>query len=257
MIEEKALEFLANQAKQANKSEVVFESSHAKYVRYLDGAIQKFDKPNPARDHDAGTLSDLIALANRFGDSAKGESRPVVWYDRTAVRLVINDGDYRDDKADLTLVESGLFRAIKALDPRCWCEAKQFVRMLRVELYGALDPATLLNAVKKVKFESGQKTTSENSRVKESLGREITAQVSAAADLPEYVVLTTQVYTTPGVETTVGIKAAVEVDPHNEKFQLVVLPDEIERAYATVMSALNEKLKSGLSDGIPSYQGIP
>jgi len=257
MIEEKALQFLAKQGVEAAGSQLFHKDRTTKVYRHPDGSSQTFIDETPARDHDAGTLSDLVALANRFHDEAEGGVGPVVWYDRTGVRLVINDDDYRDDKAELTLVESGLFRAIKALNPHEWHEAKAFVRLLRVHLFGALDPATLLYAVKKVKFESGQKTTAENSRVRESLGREITAQISAAADLPEYVVLTTQVYTTPGVETTVGIKAAVEVDPHAEKFQLVVLPDEIEKAYATVMSALADKLKSSLSDGIPAYQGKP
>lgn len=253
MIEE-ALKYIGDQAVRANGYETLSEGRSTTTVLLPDGATMSFSKDNPPRQHAAGSLPDLIALANRFKD--EGES-PVVWYDRTGVRLVINDNSHRDDKVSLELKESDLFRAVTALDPRQWYEPKAFVRLLRVNLFGALDPETLLKAVKKVKFESGQATSAENARTKESLGRSITAQVTAAADLPEYVTLSTHVYTTPGVETRVGILAAVEVDPHAEKFQIVVVPDEIEKAYAAVMSSLADKLKSGLSDGIPAYQGNP
>lgn len=246
-----ALALLGDYAVEANKSETVFENRSSKSIRYADGTIQEFRKDFPDRRHTVGTLVDLIALANRFKD--EGET-PVVWYGPKAVLLVINDSGYRNDTAMLALSESTLFRSIKALDPRSWYDAKAFVRLLRVDLFGALDPATLLAAVKKVKFESGSKTTAENSRVKESLGREISAQVSAASELPEYVTLTTPAYTTPGVETSVGIRAAVEVDPHKEQFQLVVLPDEVSLAYEAVMSAVADKLRGSLKDGIPCYR---
>lgn len=251
MIEE-ALKFLADQAKSGMEPKIVHQGRTAKQVLVANQIVDVV-RDYPPREHVVGTLSDLVALANRFNDDC--EIMPVVWYDRERVGLTINDDDYRDDKVVLKLTESQLFKTITDLNPRLWYDPKLFVRLLRVELHGALDAQTLLVPVQRVKFENGATTRVENTRNRESLGREITSSVKTEVEFPEFVYLQAPVYTTPGIDTVVSIKAAVEVDPSRGEFQLAVLPDEIEKAVNHVMSKLGEYLAANLDDGIHFYQG--
>jgi hypothetical protein len=248
-----ALKYLAELKAQALAPSVVHETRTSRTVR-VDGSVDVYDKDHPARDHKVETLGDVVALANRF----KAEGRtPVVWYNEDAIQLVVNDGDHRDDVVVLNLVRSDLFGAIYGLDPKRWYDPKSFVRLLRVELYGALDAQTLLDPVRRVRFDNGVTTKVENTRVRESLGREITSAVKTDVEIPEYVVLQTLVYTTPGVNALAKIKAAVEVDSSRGEFQLAVLPDEIESAVLYALDNVRQDLEAALSEGIPFYQGSP
>lgn len=248
-----ALNFLTSLKAAALSPQAVHETRTTKVVR-ADGATYTYDKDVPPRGHKADTLDDLAALANRF----KQEDRtPVVWYNEDGVNLVINDGEHRDDVVGLKLTRSNLFNAIVALDPRRWYDPKSFIRLLRVELAGALDSQTLLDPVRRVKFENGATASFEKTRSRESLGREITSSVKTEVEIPEYVVLRAPIYTTPGVQTEVSIRAAVEVDPAMGQFQIAVLPDEIQKAVNVVMGVLGETLSAELDSEIPSYQGSP
>lgn len=250
---EQALTFITEQNARALAPQTVHETRTSRTVR-VDGSIETYDKDVPARKHGVETLEDLVSLANRF----KGEERtPVVWYDEVGIKLVINDGDHRDDVVSLKLIKSDLFQAIVALDPRRWYDPKSFIRLLRVELSGALDAQTLLDPVRRTRFENGATTTFEKTRTRESMGREINSSVKTDVEIPEYVVLRTPIYTTPGVQTEVSIRAAVEVDPAMGQFQLAVLPDEIQKAQNVVLGILGETLGEKLDDDIPYYQGSP
>jgi hypothetical protein len=248
-----ALSFLTNLKAESLAPEVVHETRDRKVIRVGD-STDAYVKDHPARDHKVETLEDLVALANRF---AEEDRTPVVWYNRDAIRLVINDGCYRDDVVTLDLVRSELYSAIEALDPRRWYDPKSFIRLLRVDLHGALEAQTLLDPVRRVRFDNGVTTTVEKTRVRESMGREITSAVKTEVEIPEYVLLQTSVYKTPGVVHDVMIKAAVEVEPSRGEFQLAVLPDEIQDAVVRTLDFIGDSLGDGLNDGIPYYQGSP
>lgn len=249
-----ALEYFAGIANASREAKVVVSRRDVDTVLLPNGATVDYDNDFPSRSHGVKTLADLTSLANRFGEK---DGAPVVWYDEDSIVLVINDETHRNDTVEMKLVKSGLYKAIESLDPRVWHQPKEFIRLLRIDLFGALDPQTLLQSVRKVQFDAGASTKVENTRVRESMGKEISASVSAASELPEYVNLVTPMFTNSGVETIVTIKAAVEVDPNRQAFQLVVLPDELDKAKAHVMRAVAAYLDDGLESAIPSYYGRP
>ncbi len=226
--------------------------------------IERFVEPAPRR-HDAGTLGDLIRLANRFAADGgeddyetAGDASPVVWYSEDSVDLVIDDRGHRLETVKLPLDFSGVFQVVRRLrETQAWFEQKAFVRLLRIDLAGALDPVHLLNAVRSVKFESGSVTRGEVQKSRESIGREIISRVEPSAELPDEVTLRVPVFKTAGLREVFPVRCAVDVNPPEGKFQLLPLPDEIERAIADALAFIGAVLGDGLDESVPHYQGRP
>jgi hypothetical protein len=258
-----ALAFIAGLATKAEHP-VKLESS-PRTLRYaIGGTISEHDKAPEPRRHVVDTLEQIISLANRFRDEAAAEGddtdlSPVVWYDAEQVVLVIDDAGHRLETARLTLATSDVFYRLNSLDEdRQTFNHKQFMRLLRVDLAGTLAPSVLLEKLKNLRIENGQVASSRIGRADESMGRTINAKVaSEAGEIPEVVTLGVPVYSTPGETERLGISCAVEIDPGMGTFELIPLPDEIERVRQIAVESIGERLKAGLHDGIPCYQGKP
>jgi hypothetical protein len=248
-----ALELVGELKAESLCPKTVHETRTQRYVKLGDDIVP-YAKDLPARDHDVDILNDLIALANRFHED---DHQPVVWFNEDTVVLVVNDEGDRADVATMKLERSDLFKAISNLNPATWYQPKDFVRLLRITLYGALEPSVLLDPVRKVKFETTSSASSENARTRESVDKSILNSISSASALPEYVTLTLPVYVNPGANIKVSVVAAVEIDYTRQAFQLVILPDELENAKDTVMRHLADVLGAQLDDGVLAYQGSP
>jgi hypothetical protein len=267
MIKE-ALEYFSELTEKSLAAEKVDIGDPRKAAIVFGGELRAHDVPPAPRNHKAGTLAEIIALANRFAADTGGVSddtdavppvfAPVVWYDRERVVLVIDDDGHRLETATLTLERSDVFRKVVELyAQKPWLEQKAFIRLLRIDLARTLAPVHLLDRVRRVKFENSQTVASQVARDRESLGREINSRVEAGGEIPEEVVLDVPVYKTPGETFALGIACAVEVDPTRGLFQLVPLPDEIERVTQLAVESIAERLLEGLHDGIPCYHGKP
>lgn len=232
----------------------------------VDGKVAKAQRPIPKRDHEVETLGDLAALARRFhGEGAS----PVVWYSAEAVTLVIDDSGYRVDKVSLLLETSDVFRVIELLagDRKRQFATKEFVRLLRIELAGTLDPGILLNRVRKTNFISDVSRKTEVMRDRESMGVSTTSSLGGDSTPPEFVTLLAPVYKTPGETEIYGVRCAVEVLTDESTFQLIPFPDEVKRVRQLAVDSIFERLAlmlpiGGASDDsavspIPCYQGKP
>src|SRR4051794_17592413 len=114
--------------------------------RLVQGQVMEWEVPFPPREHRPATLDEIIALANRFEAEC-----PVVWYDHEKVALVIDDVSYRIETATLELEVSDTFAVVQMLRrEKPWYTQPDFVRLLRVDLAGTLDPALLLNRVRRL-----------------------------------------------------------------------------------------------------------
>jgi hypothetical protein len=231
----------------------------------INGKVETVDVPPPPRNHAAGSLDEIIALANRFKASAcYGE--PAVWYDHASVVLVIDDEDdegcdaRRLSRATLTLEPSDVWQTIVTLRKNpgaAWLEHGPFLRLLRIDLAGTQGQTPLAARVAKVRFENGAVTTAERVANKgESLGREIISKVGTDVDLPDAVTLSAPVYKTPGETERRPVRCSFEVDPGHETFRLMPLPDEIEHVRYLAISSIRDRLEKGLK-GVPFYFGKP
>lgn len=253
-----ALEYLAGLGR-ANAAPVKIDEN-SRQARYaINGRIETLDRVPNDRDHEPADLAALIALATRFVDQPPddGPVTPVVWYDHQAVTLVLDDAGHRVETATLSLEESDVFKVIRSLrEQKRWLEQKPFIRLLRIDLARTLDPVMLLDKVRRVKFDNGVATTGEITRNRESLGREITSKVEAGGEIPEEVTLSVPVYKTQGETDRYPLRCTVEVDPAQGAFQLLPLPDEIERVVQMAVASIADRL-AALPESVPSYYGKP
>lgn len=214
--------------------------------------------PFPPRNHQVNALEALVSITNRF---ASGEAAPVVWYDHSDVVLVIDDGANRLERVTFDIEPSDVFTTLCKLyisPGAAWLEQKPFLRLLRVDLAGTLDPVHLLERVRKLRFENGTVTTGKIAPNKsESLGREIIAKVDADGELPEQVILNVPVSRSLGETARYPMSCSVEVDPAMGKLRLLPMPDEIERVRTLHVGSIAERLHEGLSEGINAYHGRP
>jgi hypothetical protein len=218
------------------------------------------DVPPTPRDHKAGSLDEIIALANRFGEGATdlGEGQPVVWYDEEKVVLVIDDSGHRVERATLTLDTSDVFACLCRLSKaREWMDQKPFVRLLKLDLAGKVEPPYLIDRARKLKFEATSSSTGVVQRDRESLGRNITSEVTSDGDIPEEVLVNAPVFKTAGERDPYPVACAVETDPAMGKLRLVPLPDEVERVRQLAVASIGGRLATGLKEGVNAYYGKP
>jgi hypothetical protein len=218
--------------------------------RLVNGQVMEWEIPVEPRDHFPATLDEVIALATRFA-----ADKPVVWYDHEQVTLVIDDAGHRIERATLNLEVSDTFGVVRMLrKDKPWFAQPDFVRLLRVDLAGTLDPAVLLNRVRKLTI--GQKTTTEVNRRGESFGHEINALAGKDTDPPDEVDLVLPVYKTLGEQTPVYVACTVDVEVAMLKpFRLIPKPDEVERVLQVAVGSIGERLRAGLPEGVACYHG--
>jgi anti-sigma factor ChrR (cupin superfamily) len=218
--------------------------------RLVNGQVMEWDISVEPRDHFPATLDEIIALATRFA-----AEKPVVWFDHEQVVLVIDDVGHRIETATLALEVSDTFAVVQMLRrDKPWYAQPDFVRLLRVDLAGTLDPAVLLNRVRKLVI--GQKTTTEVQRRGESFGHEINALAGKDTDPPDEVDLVLPVFKTPGEQTPVYVACTVDVEVAQPKpFRLIPKPDEIERVLQVATASIGGRLRAGLTEGVNCYHG--
>ncbi len=256
-----AIDVIALMARQAAEPKRV-ESSDPRSLALVtfDGNVTKVPIPVPPRNHKVESLEDLIELAQRFGGEQLSDTRvayPVVWYNAAQVVLVIDDDGHRLETATLDLVESDVFKKVRELRQGAWYVQKDFVRLLKIHLVGTLPDVDLLNTVRRLKFENGTVTTGELKKNRESMGREITAAVSAEGEIPDFVRLVVPVFKVYDLKATYPVNCTVEVDVQDGRLRLMPFPDEVERVWHLALTAIEERLAYGLPEAVPHYLGAP
>jgi hypothetical protein len=253
MIKE-ALEFLASQARLAADVNVLDNIKDPRAAHMSDSYGKPFTvaQPKPPRKHVIESLVDLIQLANRFAQNCE----VVTWYNESCVTVVLDDDGHRIERATFTLNESELFQRVRELKKQRF-DIKAFVRLLKVELVGTLDPHMLLNIVRSLKFENGIVVKAKLDRQSESMGREIVSAVSGDKDIPEFATLQLPVYRNLGERERFALICSVEVDPSEGRFALIPFPDEIERVQQMAVQSIHARLEGGLLDTAPCYYGSP
>ncbi len=249
MIKE-ALEYVSNLTQSGLKPEKVETGDQTRLTFFVSGEPVTIDRPISPRHHEADDLATLCTLATRFA-----EQQPVIWVDNSQVVLVMDDDGHRVNTATVRLELTTVFSRLKELDKsKPWLDQRAFIRLLRIELNGTLAPGILLDRVRKLRFEAGTIVTTEAKRDRESMGKQITAAVSADGELPEGVTLLVRVFR--GGEQF-PINCSVDVDPSRGLLQLIPFPDEIERVTDLAVGRIQELIGEDIPDTVIVYNGRP
>ena len=247
---EQALKYVSDLAARSVKPEPVATDDPEKLTYLVGGQIVEVARPEPPREHEAADLPTLAALADRFAACA-----PSLWVSDEAAVLVIDDAGHRAATVTLPIEPSDVFARLESLaKSKEWMEQKAFVRLLRIDLAGTMPPGVLLDRVRKLRFESGQVTTSEAQKNRESLGRTITAAVSAEGELPDCVTLEVRPF--KGHEKF-ALTCSVDVDAARGLLQLAPLPDEIDRVKHLAVKQIADALDDAIDSDVPVYVGKP
>lgn len=224
--------------------------------RYLIGKeVLSVASPEPPRGHSVQSLDDFLSMV---ADNTAEQSAPeaTVFVDESCVVCVLDNDSFRVERFRFPLTWSDVWKTVKSMAQ--WKDQKAFIRLLKIDLAGALPENALLNTIRKVKFENGVVTQSEIKKNRESLGKEITSKVETPLDVPDYVTLTVPVYKSLGERDTYPISCSVEIDPvRQDAFRLAPLPDEIERVQYLAVGSILDRLRAALPEGVPCYYGSP
>ena len=247
-----ALEFLRDQANAAVEPKPVHEDAAHKFF-FVNGERHEIEKQPPPRSHNVQSLDEIVALAKRFSNG--GEVGCVVWYSIGGAQLVIDDEEFRVDRATLNFVPTAQWQTVKALGPKLWFDQAAFVRFLRIDLKGLTEDGVLLDRVKSLTWKTGSTTTQAVGFGKASLGRSIEAEVKSTGDIPEEIGLVVRVHNNPGEDERFTVRCAVDINEDEQKLRLIPFPDEIARVERLVVASIAERLRAGLPETVPCYHG--
>ncbi len=218
----------------------------------LNGKAEPIVLPPALRTHTVFTAEDLIAIATLA-------PRPAVFHCERQVVLLI-DHDDRRERVTMPLTFASTFQVLQGLaqgDPGNYLfQPKQLASLLKVELAGTSFPDDVIKGLRKLRWRTGTETRQEFGHGRESIGKDVEAEVTADVELPEFVELETPVYDNPGEDRTHPVRCILDPQPLLQKIAFRPVPGELEEAIKLAQGTLRGKLQAGLRD-VPIYFGEP
>lgn len=232
-----ALSFLTTQAEKAAKS-TVEDRGHYLLIRGPEGDVDCKPVLPPPRDHIATCLESLAAAV------AVWDARSTVWVGHGGITAVLTD-DPHIGRVDMLLTRSRqldalIMRATESMDQRAFC------RFLRLDL--DLPPETIA-PYRKLTWTAGEHGAGRTTHTKESLGREVYAELTNAGGLSETITVNIPLYDVMGQRDPYAIRCNVDIDTASQTLRLDPAPAEIQKALdahaksnaAWLATALGEK----------------
>lgn len=203
----------------------------------------------PLRAHKVYTAEDLAAAA------VLG-SAPALFHSEKEVVLLLDHNDRRE-RVTMPLTLADTYLVLDRLtEQACAFQPKQLANLLKIELAGTIQADDLIRSLRKLKWRSGSEVRQEFSHGRESLGKDIEAELQADVELPEFVEIDTPVYQNPGEDRTFPVKCLLDPQPFEQKIAFRPLPGELEEALKHAQGSLRERLQEALPD-VPIYYGVP
>lgn len=255
-----AIKEIQETAVKAARKQVVCPDAEPSHVYFMLNESGEYERTLAAarpRRHQFDKIDDLL-LFSRDRDNPH-EAVPTIWCSADGVELLLDSNDRRDSafiRFDLT----ALARAVAVAGPTICAprDPKAFLRLLLVTLAGALPPeSTLVALIRDTKWSVGSSGNANVQHGKESMGREVEAEVSAGAGaIPEQVLLSFPLF--KGLTQRVTINCALEIDPHDQTLWLTPFPDacdnEIDRVVSEIATYMRKELDAS---ECPVYLGSP
>jgi hypothetical protein len=262
MLPAESLKFLTDLAAKANpQARIVKAPAEPEDVYHIldaNGELVRGRALLPVQDRDAADMETLVALAK--ASHALEPATAELWYGRAGV-FFQNLNRHPLDAAKLLLAPSAQLAKLIEWDRagRARLTQAELVILLRTLFHGCA-PENLLPAVRNVKTSKSAEVNSQIAQGKVSLGKSIMAEMAGTAAIPEMVEFLVPVFAHAAVFVVAPVRVAIDPDPQTEAFTLIVLPGDIEHAFALAESNIGNRLETLLGDAveqIPQYRGRP
>ena len=243
-----ALQFLRTQFVAAETPRT-FANGHKLLICPSDGDPFELVDPEPPANFQASTYDSFVTAFNRFA----GEGASIWLHDGTGVIGLLGDM-YRESRVIWELLYSEAFSKLCG-QRNVWHDQKAFVRLLQHDLAacGPDEPKRqLISAVRRLSFARKSDGAASVEHGKESLGRQVEAQVAGAESIPERISLTLPVYSTVGAGMIGQVDCGIYIDVESERFGLHPYPDQTTQAVFSVLKKISEKL----AESVP-YEECP
>lgn len=240
--------WLADQAVMATAPQIVPVDVNKDYLIMKDGKATLIDAQPRRRDHKARDLGAIKSFAEQYQTGS-------VWYSRSGVVFLFDDGDRRD-RVTLPLCLSPQVSTLLELESsRRAMDQRLLILLLRTMFKDCLMDSNLIDVLRQVDWKKGEQGEQVIQRGKSSLGKSIAAEMNTQAPLPEYVALSVPIFASgfPGIRSIVEM--ALEPNEQTATFQFFPLPGQIEEAVARGEGALGSMLNESVS--IPVRYGEP
>lgn len=286
MIEEAItkVEELAREAELAKVVTVEGDPTMA-YITH-NGTLHKHPIPQvPDRKHEVQTLADLAEVVKDHGHvqvthaetaadgAAVGEQvlapLATVWHSDGEVVGLLGD-EFRKDRVTMTLITSPVFKRLAELEkavnhrvpserPANHLDQRAFIRLLKFDFDKAGEFGQLIASARELKFTLNQGGESSLQQGRESMGKQVLAEVKGLAEFPEEFVVTYPVYVNPDLaQTSAAVTCCLEIDVASELFIVTPKPDELLAARQHVHQLIGETLQQLLAqEKVPVYYGKP
>ena len=110
---------------------------------------------------------------------------------------------------------------------------------------------------RRLDWKYGTSGTTDIQRGRESLSKDILAEVNGVAELPETLRIRVAVYDVAGEREPLEVVCFVEPDPRNQTLTLVPCPGEVQRAVDVAQASIRERINAAVGDKIRVYYGTP
>lgn len=249
MIKE-AIELIQNTAVKATSAAVVegLDLRNRAIVDFMGQLVeQPFDPP--ARNHTAHDLDTLSTLVD-------GRESASIWHAGNTVTALLNDADesFRDDRVTWNLTPSQKFTALtrEAQHPRIHAE---FVRWIVQNLRDEFDAAApgLLGTIRNLKFRSADEQAGNVQQGRETMSRQIEAEITGAKELPETVLINVRRWAS--LDYVASVECLLVLDTVERKLSLKPLADQLERAENGAQEWLGSQLTAAVK--CPVHYGTP
>ncbi len=261
-----AIKTLADLGKKAAGPEMLqlWKSDHRRIIfNHATGDLKEYSEPMPARRHIAETKDDFVriiqtlnsrpAIPREEDEGIAGNA--VVWLNSHEAVAVLNDHTYRDDVVVWPLPWSPQAILLSQWESqKTVFEPAVLIKAIRLEL--GLPNHPLIAGMSAVDWQVTNSTASRTERTKESLGKNIHAEIAGVSELSETTTVAVPLYT-HGIASRADVACHVEIDPQRGQIGLIPPPGEMDLQFEMAMVEIQAALTKALGEDIPVYQGSP
>jgi hypothetical protein len=179
-----------------------------------------------------------------------------IYYNQAGLTAVLDDTERRHSKIRMTFTKTPEWLLLEGFAKGAFFDQLALIRLLRQNLAHACPSApTVVAKVRKVRFQASEAIEGDVQRGRESLGKEITAELVQADQVPETVTLQVRPFLELGRDRAglADVSCLLDIDVHKKGFRLVPSPGEMQEVLDGELSLLESDLRA-LLDADPAAQ---